>query len=128
MRQLMPRRSDVAIPRARVAWPTTISGTWRTRSRISRRLSRRTVGREISQILLLHANSLNADHFGALAELLTRRGYRFISLTQALEDPAYRLPDEFTGAPGNSWFNHWEITAGREPVPTPAPSSWVTPR
>ena len=91
-------------------------------------VSRRTVGREISQILLLHANSLNADRFGALAESLRRRGYRFISLTQALEDPAYRLPDEFTGAPGNSWFNHWEVTAGRQPVPTPAPPSWVTSR
>ena len=91
-------------------------------------VSRRTIGREIPQVLLLHANSLNADRFGALADAMRRRGYRFVTLTKALEDPAYQLPDDFTGAPGNSWFNHWEITAGRKPVPTPAPPAWVTPR
>lgn len=89
-------------------------------------VSRRAVGREIRQVLLLHANALNADRFGAVAEALTRRGYRFVSLAEALEDPAYRLPDEFVGAPGNSWFNHWEVTAGRKPVPTPRPPEWIT--
>jgi peptidoglycan/xylan/chitin deacetylase (PgdA/CDA1 family) len=91
-------------------------------------VSRRVLGREIPQILLVHANSLNADRFGAVAEALVRRGYRFIPLAQALEDPAYRLPDDFVGAPSNSWFNHWEVTAGRPPIPTPAPPPWVTPR
>jgi peptidoglycan/xylan/chitin deacetylase (PgdA/CDA1 family) len=88
-------------------------------------VSRRITGREIPQVLLLHANTLNADRFGALAEALVRRGYRFVTLAEALEDPAYRLPDEFVGAPGNSWFNHWEITAGRKPVPTPQSPNWV---
>jgi peptidoglycan/xylan/chitin deacetylase (PgdA/CDA1 family) len=88
-------------------------------------VSRRVIGREIRQVLLLHANTLNADRFGALAEALVRRGYRFIPLAQALEDDAYRLPDEFVGAPGNSWFNHWEVTAGRKPVPTPSPPEWI---
>lgn len=89
-------------------------------------VSRRVTGREIAQILLLHANQLNADRFDALAEALKRRGYRFISVAQALEDPAYRLRDDFVGAPSNSWFNHWEITAGRAPVPTPSPPNWIT--
>jgi len=91
-------------------------------------VSRRVTGREIPQILLLHANTLNADRFASLAEALVRRGYRFVSLAAALEDPAYRLPDQFVGAPGNSWFNHWEITAGRKPVPTPSPPKWITTR
>ena len=88
-------------------------------------VSRRVLGREIPQILIVHANSLNADRFGAVAEVLASRGYRFIPLAQALEDLAYRLPDEFVGAPSNSWFNHWEVTAGRPPIPTPAPPPWV---
>ena len=88
-------------------------------------VSRRVVGREIRQVLLLHANSLNADRFGAVADALVRRGYRFISLDHALQDDAYRLPDDFIGAPGNSWLNHWEITAGRKPVPTPGPPEWI---
>jgi hypothetical protein len=37
----------------------------------------------------------------------------------------YRLPDAFVGAPGNSWLNHWEVTAGREPVRTPGPPDWI---
>jgi hypothetical protein len=91
-------------------------------------VSRRLIGREIPQILLLHANSLNADRFGAVAEALVQRGYRFVSVAQALKDPVYRLPDEFVGAPSNSWFNHWEVTAGRPPVPTPKPPDWIRTR
>jgi peptidoglycan/xylan/chitin deacetylase (PgdA/CDA1 family) len=91
-------------------------------------VSRRTMGREIRQVLLLHANSLNADWFGAIAEALVRRGYRFVPLAAALEDPAYRLPDTFVGAPSNSWFSHWEVTAGRSPVPTPRPPAWIAAR
>ena len=89
-------------------------------------VSRRVTGREVPQILLLHANSLNADRFDALAQALKQRGYRFVSVAQALEDPVYRSRDEFVGAPSNSWFNHWEITAGRPPVPTPAPPEWIS--
>ena len=91
-------------------------------------VSRRVIGREIRHVLLLHANTLNADRFGAVAEALKRRGYHFVSLAYALQDPAYRLPDEFVGAPGNSWFNHWEVTAGRKPIPTPRPPDWITTR
>lgn len=87
--------------------------------------ARRTAGRDIKHVLLLHANTLNAERFGALAEAPVRRRYRFISLAEALEDDVYRLPDAFVGAPGNSWLNHWEITAGRRPVPTPSPLDWI---
>ncbi len=88
--------------------------------------SRRVTGREIRHVLLLHANTLNADRFGALADALVRRGYRFIPLAEALEDDAYRLRDTFVGAPGNSWLNHWEITRGGKPIPTPGAPEWVT--
>jgi peptidoglycan-N-acetylglucosamine deacetylase len=91
-------------------------------------VSRRTIGREIAQVLLLHANSLNADRFGAVADAIVRRGYRFVTLAEALQDPAYRRPDDFVGAPSNSWFSHWEVTAGRQAIPTPAPPPWITAR
>ena len=91
-------------------------------------VSRRVFGREIAHVLLLHANSLNADRFDALAGAIATRGYRFVPLQQALEDPAYRTRDRFTGTPGNSWFNHWEVTAGRPPVPTPGPPAWIAGR
>ncbi len=59
------------------------------------------LGRELRQTLLLHASALNADTFDRLATNLKRRGYRFISLGRALEDPAYRLRDEYYGAGGH---------------------------
>lgn len=56
-------------------------------------LSREFLGYEVRQILLLHANVLNADRLGGLIGLLRARSYRFISLDAAVEHPAYRLPD-----------------------------------
>ena len=91
-------------------------------------MSRGGLGREIRHVLLLHANTLNADRFGPVAESLKRRGYHFVSLAHALQDLAFRLPDEFVGARRNSWFNHWEVTAGRKPIPSPKPPDWITTR
>jgi len=73
--------------------------------------SRRLLGREVRQVLLLHANALNADLFGRLAEMMQARGYRFITLDRALQDEAYRRPDDYVGAWGISWLHHWELTA-----------------
>src|SRR5262245_41932882 len=40
-------------------------------------VSQRTLGRDMRHVLLLHANALNAERFGELADALARRGYRF---------------------------------------------------
>jgi peptidoglycan/xylan/chitin deacetylase (PgdA/CDA1 family) len=71
------------------------------------KLSRDLLGYEVKQTLLLHANLLNADHFGEAAKMLERRGYRFISLDEALRDKAYALPDNYTGRAGFSWLQRW---------------------
>ena len=76
------------------------------------RNSRDLFGREMRQILLIHANMLNADRFGELATMLERRGYRFITLERALEDPAYRSPDTFVGSGGITWLHRWALTKG----------------
>ena len=70
------------------------------------------VGRPISQVLLIHANELNADWFGALAGRLVERGYQFVRLEEALEDPVYAMPDEYTGPGGITWLHRWAITQG----------------
>jgi len=88
-------------------------------------VSRGLFGREIAQVLLIHANALNADHFDALAQIARRRGYAFVPLAQALADPAYATPDEYVGAWGISWLHHFEITAGRKRSPSPDPPAWV---
>ena len=48
-------------------------------------------GYEMKQVLLLHANALNADYFDKLARMIKKRGYEFISLDEALTDKAYSL-------------------------------------
>jgi peptidoglycan/xylan/chitin deacetylase (PgdA/CDA1 family) len=57
----------------------------------------RLFGRSIAHILLVHANALNAAAFGELADRIAKRGHRFITLSRALEDPAYESPDAYFG-------------------------------
>ena len=68
------------------------------------RQSVKTLGREMSQTLLLHANFINSDYFDDLAAMIKKRGYKFITLEEALKDEAYRLPDKFTRRAGISWL------------------------
>ena len=90
------------------------------------RQSVRLFSREIRQILLVHANALNADYFADLAARLRSRGYAFCSLDRALEDPAYGSADTFTGAGGISWLHRWALTSGgREAL---LPDEPATPR
>lgn len=83
------------------------------------------VGREIPQIILLHANQLNADTMPDLLALFKRRGYRFIPLAEALRDPAYQLPDTYTGPNGQSWIHRWAATKGMPQVEEPAEPQWI---
>ena len=91
-------------------------------------LSAKVVGYEPKQILLLHASNLEADHIGELLEVLRRRGYRFITLEDALGDQAYSLPDTFVGEEGSGWIEHWAITQGKIPQGSPAFPQWVIDR
>lgn len=88
-------------------------------------LSRATLGREPAQVLLLHANWLNTEHLGGLAALLRARGYRFVSLEEVLEDPAYSLPDTYIGKRGMSWLERWAITRNQDPGVMPEAPQWV---
>jgi peptidoglycan/xylan/chitin deacetylase (PgdA/CDA1 family) len=74
--------------------------------------ARKLFGREIRQVLLVHANALNAHAFGKLADRLAKRGHRFVTLERALEDPAYQSRDGWRGAVGISWLDRWAITRG----------------
>ena len=50
-------------------------------------------------------------HFDALADLILARGYKFVSLDEALSDEAYDSPDTYTGPGGITWIHRWAITA-----------------
>ncbi len=80
------------------------------------RQSNRLFEREIKEIMLLHANSINADYFGDLARTLKKRGYRFVTLEDALRDEAYKLPDTLVGRGGMTWLYRWAAAKGKEYV------------
>lgn len=75
--------------------------------------SRALLGREPSQVLLLHANALNADCMPDILARLRKRGYRFIDLDLALADPAYARPDGYYGRGGISWVHRWAMAEHR---------------
>jgi peptidoglycan/xylan/chitin deacetylase (PgdA/CDA1 family) len=82
-------------------------------------------GRELPQILLIHASELNADLLPDLLAMFRRRGYEFVSLDRALEDDAYRLPEDYVGRGGFSWIHRWSRTMGLPPKGEPDPPQWV---
>ena len=83
-------------------------------------------GREFPQILLLHANELNADLMPELLTMFRRRGYTFVTLEQALADDIYRSPEEYVGRGGFSWIHRWTRTKGLAITAEPDPPEWVT--
>jgi peptidoglycan/xylan/chitin deacetylase (PgdA/CDA1 family) len=94
----------------------------------SEQLSKQIMGYEPRQILLLHANQLEADHIGDLLEVMRKRGYRFITLEEALNDSAYALPDTYVGEEGTGWLDHWAIAQGKPPRGAPVFPQWVIDR
>lgn len=70
------------------------------------------VGRPVKHIMLLHANQLNAEKLADVMAAFRRRGYRIISLADAVRDPAYQLPDRYAGNKGISIIHRWGITKG----------------
>jgi len=72
--------------------------------------SAKLFGREIKQILLVHANMINADYFDELADELLKHNYQFISLKEALTDPVFQSEDTFIGRGGISWLHRWSYT------------------
>jgi hypothetical protein len=88
-------------------------------------LSVRLFDREIPQILLLHANRLNAEQLGRVIGLLKSRGYRFVDLASAVRDPAFKRKDHYLGPKGLSWLQRWAVHIGLPLAPEPREDDWV---
>jgi peptidoglycan/xylan/chitin deacetylase (PgdA/CDA1 family) len=94
------------------------------------RLSLELFGRDISQILLIHCNELNSVSLRESIARIRRRGYTFISLTDAMEDEAYQRADTFAG-PGGSWLSRTATVTGKQLTPEtvaarPVVPTWIT--
>lgn len=88
----------------------------RQRASAYRDLSRRLLGRDIPQVMLMHHNLLNALFLGDVIEMLRKEGWTFVDPEKAYEDPVYQLqPDR--PAPGQSLLLSLARSRGWKPVP-----------
>jgi len=91
-------------------------------------LHRQIFGRETPHVMLLHVNRLNADVLDAVLELFEQRRFRFVTLSEAQADAAYKTADTFTTKAGPMWAYRWARTLGVKVNGTlePEPAAWVS--
>ena len=77
------------------------------------KMSQALFGKQIPQILLIHASLLNADYIQPLAEIYTKNGYKFTAMEQTMTDEAYKTPISKFGRYGISWLDRWAISQGK---------------
>lgn len=90
-------------------------------------VSQKLFGRDIAQIFLMHDNAINAECLDAFLARLEKRGYKFITVDEALTDPAYQTPDKYIGPEGISWLTRWKLAFGMKAdyQNDPDPPKWV---
>lgn len=71
-------------------------------------------GRNINQILLIHASFLNSDYLDSLALIFVRNNYDFMSMDKALEDKVYESEITRYGNWGISWIDRWALSLGKK--------------
>ena len=69
-----------------------------------RAVGHQVTGRDVAHILLLHVNSLAADHLDAALTAFEAEGAVWITLEEAMEDPVYAMDDLYAGKKGISWL------------------------
>lgn len=78
------------------------------------RQSQALLGYALPQVWLMHANELNAATFAELVAATRRRGYRFITLEEAMRDAAYaRGAEGYNGRYGPSWLHRWAMAENK---------------
>jgi len=83
------------------------------------------LGSGLPQILLLHANRLNADNFDRVAELILERGYEFVTLEEALEGQHYFTRDGLMETSVTTWLQRLWVDQGNEPRNRPSRPLWL---
>jgi Predicted xylanase/chitin deacetylase len=78
----------------------------------SETLSRLLFGRNINQVMLLHANAINRDYIDRIAQIFRDSGYRFITLKEAIKDKAYKTEITFYNEYNPAWLLRWAASSG----------------
>ncbi len=91
------------------------------------KISPQVFGREIPQVLLIHSNDLNADCLDEMLQRFAARGYRFVTLDEAMSDPVYETRDSWVGKNGPTWIWRWMKSKGMNVsfAEDPDPPKWV---
>ena len=91
-------------------------------------LDKQVFGYEPPHVMLLHDSPLNADTIGEVLALFEERGYRFVSLDEALKDPAYSVPETFITKFGPMWGYRWarEKQIKVDGRNEPDPPEWIS--
>ncbi|MCI0524837.1 MAG: polysaccharide deacetylase, partial [Acidobacteria bacterium] len=91
------------------------------------RVAPKIFGRDIPQTLLIHTNDINADCLDEMLKRFEARGYRFITLDEAMADPAYQTKDTDVSKFGPSWLVRWVRSLGMKVnfEGDPEPPQWV---
>ncbi len=92
------------------------------------KVSPQIFGHDIPQLLLLHANDINADCLDEMLKRYEARSYRFITLDEAMADPAYQTKDTLVTTGGPTWLWRWSQNLGQKISfkDDPDPPKWVT--
>jgi peptidoglycan/xylan/chitin deacetylase (PgdA/CDA1 family) len=90
------------------------------------KLDKQVFGYEVSHVMLLHDNQLNADTGSDIIGLFQQRGYRFVTL-EALQDPAYATPETYITKLGFMWGYRWakELSVKVNGRDEPEPPAWI---
>jgi len=87
--------------------------------------SKEMFGRDIAQTMVLTPSRLITDSSDDLFGMIEKRGYKFVSMDEALTDEAYKTPESFYGKSGISWFERWQMTSGKALRSEPEVSAYV---
>jgi hypothetical protein len=91
------------------------------------RLNKTVFGYEPPHVMLLHDSPLNADEIQDVLSLFTQRGYTFVTLAEALKDPAYAVPETYVTKYGPMWGYRWayELHIRVDGRAEPNPPAWI---
>lgn len=91
------------------------------------RISPQIFGSEITQTLLVHANDITADCLDEILSRFAARGYQFVTLDEAMKDPAYLTKDTLVSKHGPTWLFRWMKSKGMSVRfdNDPDPPKWV---
>lgn len=81
-----------------------------------RKLAQELYGRDVPYVLLMHAGAFDARMLPELLALFRERGFRFVTLQDALADPVYR-EDPRVPTPGGTTFNEMVASERKAAVP-----------